>query len=104
MIKTEKEGVHITAGFSFKATKKNFAIDKDNIEYMSTIKKENLNYYIDMDDKLYKKLTSDLTKDPASNEIQQIASKIVSLTDEKYGKGACKFIGKAFKFYAENNK
>lgn len=123
-----------------KATKKNFAIDKDNIEYMSTIKKENLDYYIDMDDKLYKKLTSDLTKDPASKEIQQIVSQIVSFTDEKfkflkidkkdkgenywelfadihlsdpvsikvmdekYGKGACKFIGKAFKFYAENNK
>jgi len=122
------------------ATKKNFAISKDNIEYMSIIKKEDLNYYIDKENKLYKKLTTDLTKDFSSKEIQQIVLEIVSLTDEKfkflkidkkdkgenywaffadthlsdsmtikvmdekYGKGACIFIGKAFKLYAENNK
>jgi DNA-binding transcriptional MerR regulator len=118
------------------ATKKNSTITKDNIEYMSSIKKEDLDYYIDKDDKLYTNLTADLSKDPASKEIQQIVQEIVDLTDEKfkflkidkkdkgenywgviaemhltdsmsikvmdekYGVGACKFIGEALKFYS----
>jgi DNA-binding transcriptional MerR regulator len=122
------------------ATKKNFAISKDNIEYMSSIKKVDLNYYVERDNELYKRLTPDLTKDPSSKEIQQIVCEIVTLTDEKfkflridkkdkgenywgsladihltdsktieimdekYGKGACKFIGEALKFYSDNNK
>ncbi len=122
------------------ATKSNFTVDKDNIGYVSAIKKEDLGYYVDKEYRLYEKLTADLTKDPSSIEIQQIVLEIVSLTDEKfkflkidkkdrgenywfffadthlsdpvsikvmdekYGKGACIFIGKAFKLYAENNK
>ncbi|MGV8981934.1 MerR family transcriptional regulator [Clostridium sp.] len=86
---------------------------------------------------LYEKLISDLSKDPSSKEIQQIARKIAVITkkslqslkvdvgdnywgytsdlylsdpmyikvmDKKYGIGASKFIGEAFKFYAENTK
>jgi DNA-binding transcriptional MerR regulator len=122
------------------ATKKIFAISKDNIEYMSSIKKEDLDYYIDKDDKLYKNLTDDLSKDPTSKEIQQIVKEIVDLTDEKfkflkidkkdkgenywgviaemhltdsisikamdekYGLGACKFIGEALKFYSDKQR
>jgi DNA-binding transcriptional MerR regulator len=122
------------------ATKKNFTISKANIEHMNSIKKEDLNYYMDKEDKIYKKLTSDLSKDISSEDIQQIVCEIVNLTDEKfkflkidkkdkgenywgivadshlsdamtikvmdekYGKGACKFIGEALKFYAKNNK
>ncbi len=122
------------------ATKKNFNIEKDNMENMSTIKKEDLDYYINKDDELYKILTDDITKDPFSKEVQKIVHEIVNLTDEKfrflnidkkdkgekywdifaenhlsdsatikildekYGMGACKFIGKAFRFYAENEK
>ncbi|MDF2838355.1 MAG: putative transcriptional regulator [Evtepia sp.] len=122
------------------ATKKNFTIDEDNLDYMSTIKNQNLAYYIEKDQKLYENLTTDLTKDPSSKEIQEIVSEIVSFTDEKfkflkieqkdkgenywavfadihltdpmsikvmdekYGTGACMFIGSAFKYYAETNQ
>ncbi|MEL7648442.1 MAG: MerR family transcriptional regulator [Sedimentibacter sp.] len=122
------------------ATKNNFDANKDNIEYLSTIKKKDLDYYIDKDNRLYEKITADITKAPSSPEIQKIVLEIVNLTDEKfkflkidqrdkgenywsffadthlkdpmsikimdekYGKGACIFIGKAFKFYAEKNK
>jgi Predicted transcriptional regulators len=121
------------------ATKKNFAISKANVEHMDCIKKEDLNYYIDREEEIYKKLTSDLSKDPCSKEIQKIVCEIVDLTvekfkflkidkmdkgenywgvvsdcylsdtmtielmDKKFGKGACKFIGEALKFYTENN-
>ncbi|MCD2346725.1 MerR family transcriptional regulator [Clostridium guangxiense] len=86
-------------------------------------------------EKLYKKLRADLSKDPTSNEIQQIVFEIaketrrqnevlkvdsgenffgymadfylskptfIKATDKKYGEGAAKFIGEAFKFYSEN--
>ncbi len=86
---------------------------------------------------LYEELLTDLSKDPASEEIQQIVKEIEELhektneiynldqgdnymgymaesylsndirikaTDKKYGEGASKFIGEAFKFYSEKNK
>jgi Predicted transcriptional regulators len=121
------------------ATRKNFTIQKDNIKHWESIKKEDLNYYTEKEDNIYKKLTADLSKNPASKEIQGIVCEIVTitsekfqflnmegmdkgenywgmvancylsdtmtieLTDQKYGKGACEFIGNAIKVYADNN-
>ncbi|SHK27618.1 DNA-binding transcriptional regulator, MerR family [Clostridium cavendishii DSM 21758] len=88
-------------------------------------------------EELYKKLTSDLSKDTHSREIQQIVEQIsceteknhefykvdmgenyweytaelylkepiyIEVNDKKYGSGASKFIGEAFKIYSENRK
>ncbi|PJI08337.1 MULTISPECIES: MerR family transcriptional regulator [Clostridium] len=88
-------------------------------------------------EKLYKKLTENLSKNPTSKEIQQIVSQIakenqrqnkilkvddgdnffgymsefylsrttfIKSTDKKYGNGASKFIGEAFKFYSKNSR
>lgn len=86
---------------------------------------------------LYEKLTSDLSIDPYSKEVQEIVQEIanetkkqlealkldegenycgytaelylsdsiwIKVADKKYGNGASTFIGKALKFYSENNK
>ncbi len=88
-------------------------------------------------EELYKKLASDLSRDPQSKEVQEITHEIanhikkqnevfkvdigenywgytadlylsndtcIKGVDEKYGKGASEFIGKALKFYSENSK
>lgn len=88
-------------------------------------------------EELYKKLVSDLSRDPHSKEVQEITHDIaneikkqneafkvdvgenylgyvadlylsdsiyIKGIDEKYEKGASEFIGKALKFYSENNK
>lgn len=93
-------------------------------------------------DRLYDKLVEDLSKNPASKEIQKIVEEIAATTksnyefyhcgddglnykgffsvmgdvylsnsnkgiagaDKKYGEGASKFIGEAFKFYSQNSK
>jgi len=66
------------------ATKKNFSIQEANMEYLSTIKKEDLGYYLNKEDELNKKLISDLTKDTSLKEIQQIVEEIVNMTNEKW--------------------
>ena len=104
------------------------------MEGFQTIK-ENIDVYSTQANLLMERLTSDLTKDPSSPDIQAIVkemdamnkehSKIVKMDmgenywgmmadmcltkpaftkayDKKYGKGAAKFIGEAFKFYSEN--
>ena len=91
---------------------------------------ESLKYYIGDDkpklEKLYEKLTADLSKDPHSEEIQKIVKEIDVNTrkqNESMGidegenylgymsdfylskhDGISKFIGEALKFYSENNK
>ncbi len=84
-------------------------------------------------DILYDKLTADLSEDVSSPKIQSIVHEILqfiqknstsvsldkpyvnmlidtysndyikSITDSKYGKGACDYIVKAFRYYSENN-
>jgi DNA-binding transcriptional MerR regulator len=118
-------------------------------EQIDTFKNDCLNDNHPKLKELYKKLTTDLSKNPASEEIQKIAEEItyiakkdyeafkdelgdyywltmvrsystftielentikkhggigMSWIDKKYGQGASKFIGEAFKFYSENNK
>ena len=115
---------------------------KNNLENLPAIMegfqtmKENIDAYSAQADRLMERLTSDMSKNPASSDIQGIVkemdamlkehSDIVKMDmgenywgmmadmyltkptfkkvyDEKYGKGAAKFIGEALKFYRENN-
>lgn len=104
------------------------------MEGFQTIK-ENIDVYSAQANLLMERLTSDISKNPSSSDIQEIVkemdtmlrehNKIVKMDvgenywgmmavmyltkpvftkvyDEKYGKGAAKFIGEALKFYSEN--
>ncbi|MDD6793935.1 MAG: MerR family transcriptional regulator [Clostridiaceae bacterium] len=95
----------------------------------------NMNGWEPEGEKLYKRLTADLTKDPANEDLQDIIEKIINVEresykslnmempenhyphkaelfqnnetyikvfDDKYGKGASKFIGKALEIYINN--
>lgn len=103
------------------------------MEGFETIK-ENADIYLAQTDQLMERLTSDLNQNPSSPDIQEIVkemddmvrehSKIVKMDignywrlmadlyltkhtkvhDKKYGKGATKFMGKAFKYYNENSQ
>lgn len=124
----------------FGSIEKYTAAMKKNLNHLPTIMegyqkiKSDLNYYVGRTEELTKRLTSDLSKDPACMEIQEIVqemddwvkqthkivnmdigenywglmsdfhlykSKVIEVTDEKYGKGSSKFMGEAFKVYSE---
>lgn len=110
---------------------------KYNMEHFSEIMErqwtDEIKEVSQQSDLLYTKLTTDLSKDIASSEIQSIVHSIdllfqenmsnlspdhsfinvlidtyssdymQNIADSKYGKGACDYIIKAFRYYSENN-
>lgn len=110
---------------------------KNNLEHFSEIMEQKLTPEVrelgQQSDKLYAKLTLDLSKDCCSDEIQDIVQEIVdfiqehattvsldrsywdafihsyssdyvkSITDKKYGEGASDYIVKAFQNYLKNH-
>lgn len=110
---------------------------KYNLEHFSEIMETNLTEEAQKvaqeTDKLYKKLTSDLSKEIISPEVQSIVHSLMMLiqenggavsldklfihalidayssayvkkiTDKKYGEGASDYIAAAFRYYSENN-
>lgn len=110
---------------------------KYNLEHFSEIMETNLTEEAQKvaqeTDKLYKKLTGDLSKDITSPEVQSIVHSLMMLiqenggtvsldkpfihaligayssayvkkiTDTKYGEGASDYIAAAFRYYSENN-
>ncbi len=65
------------------AMKKNLGNTTVIMEGLNLIK-NNLDYYMGRTNELMKKLTSDLSKDPSSNEIQQIVQEMDTMAKETY--------------------
>ncbi len=96
---------------------------KHNLEHFSELMETQLTEEVKeigkQSDILYGILTADLSEDVSSPKIQSIVSLdklyinvlidtysgdyIKSMTDSKYGKGACDYIVKVFRYYSENN-
>ncbi|MDO4294062.1 MAG: MerR family transcriptional regulator [Eubacteriales bacterium] len=136
-IKDNEENVAKLAIQQFGSIEKYTEAMKHNLEHFSEIMEtkltEEAQKVAQQSDKLYDKLTSDLSKDVGSQEIQAIVHSLIlqiqenggavsldkpyihvlidayssdyvkKLTDTKYGKGASDYIVKAFRYYSENN-
>ena len=133
-VKDHEENVAKIAIQQFGSIEKYTEAMKENMEHFSEIMKEyrivgeNKEELLQESEELYKRLTSDLTKDPASPEIQTIVGEIIAfskkltpidmgegywdmvietysnemiktMTDGRYGKGSSKFIAKALSIY-----
>ncbi len=119
-----------------RAMKKNLENLPEIMDGFQTIK-EHLSDYTAKTEALTRKLTSDLSKDPCSGEIQEIVGEmdrwvketqkaahmemprnywgilsesymsnpgIMEVNDKKYGPGASVFMGRALRYFIENNK
>lgn len=136
-IKDDEESVAKLAIQQFGSIEKYTEVMKHNLEHFSEILETKLtkeaHKVTQQSDKLYEKLTSDLSKDVGSQEIQAIVHSLIlliqengravsldkpyihvlidayssdyvkKLTDTKYGKGASDYIANAFRYYSENN-
>ena len=136
-IKDDEENVAKLAIQQFGSIEKYTEEMKHNLEHFSEIMEakltEEAQKVAQQSDKLYEKLTSDLSKDVSSQEVQAIVHSLIlliqetggavsldkpyihvlidsyssnyvkKLTDTKYGKGASDYIVKAFRYYSENN-
>lgn len=136
-IKDDEENVARLAIRQFGSIEKYTEAMKYNLEHFSEISENNLSEEAQetarQSDNLYKKLTSDLSKDVGSPEVQSVVHSLVLLiqktsgsflldkpyihilidayssdyvkkvTDAKYGSGASDYIVKAFCYYAEND-
>lgn len=136
-IKDDEENVAKLAIQQFGSIEKYTEAMKYNLEHFSEIMEtklpEEAQKVAQQSNKLYEKLTSDLSKDVGSQEVQSIVHSLIllirenggavsfdkpyihvlidayssdyvkKLTDTKYGKGASDYIVKAFCYYSENN-
>lgn len=136
-IKDDEETVAKLAIQQFGSIEKYTETMKHNLDHFSEIMEtklpEEAEKVAQQSDKLYEKLTSDLSKDVGSQEVQAIVHSLIlliqenvgarsfdksyihvlidayssdyvkRLTDKKYGKGASNHIAKAFRYYSENN-
>lgn len=136
-IKDDEENVAKLAIQQFGSIERYTEEMKHNLEHFSEIMEakltEEAQKVAQQSDKLYEKLTSDLSKDVSSQEVQAIVHSLIlliqetggavsldkpyihvlidsyssdyvkKLTDTKYGKGASDYIVKAFRYYSENN-
>lgn len=136
-IKDDEESVAKLAIQQFGSIEKYTEDMKHNLEHFSEIMEtkltEEAHNVTQQSDKLYEKLTGDLSKDVSSQEIQAIVHSLIlliqenggavsldkpyihvlidayssdyvkKLTDTKYGKGASDYIANAFRYYSENN-
>lgn len=136
-IKDDEENVAKLAIQQFGSIEKYTEVMKHNLEHFSEIMEakltEEAQKVAQQSDKLYEKLTSDLSKDVGSQEVQTTVHSLIlliqenggtvsldkpyihvlidayssdyvkKLTDTKYGKGASDYIAKAFRYYSENN-
>lgn len=136
-IKNEEEDVAKLAILQFGSIEKYTETMKHNLEHFSEIMEvklpEEAQKVAQQSEKLYEKLTRDLSKDVDSQEVQSIVHSLIlliqenggavsldkpyihvlidayssdyvkKLTDTKYGRGASDYIAKAFRYYSENN-
>ena len=136
-IKDDEENVAKLTIQQFGSIEKYTEAMKHNLEHFSEIMEakltEEAQKVAQQSDKLYEKLTSDLSKDVDSQEVQATVHSLIlliqenggavsldkpyihvlidvyssdyvkKLTDTKYGKGASDYIVKAFRYYSENN-
>ena len=132
-----KDGPHLAqlAVRQFGSTAKYTEAMKENLEHFSELMeksqgmRENIDQLMERNDQLYARLTSDLTRDVSSPEVQEVLHELIEfckeslmdmdvgegywdmvidsysndlskgITDQKYGKGASDFIARAMKYY-----